>query len=141
MQFYGYVRLDPCICDYPEEGCSADIYVGNDEINCSIKLPTKQTKEVSFKINRLRSWQVAFLVSTSLTLCLNSLSLHENYGCQGRADLGVYFKSLPSAHVPLQTYPETYSLGNSKPSRLTLLCFLPSLAFHVILYLPLSCRR
>ncbi|NXC73536.1 SNX31 protein, partial [Anhinga anhinga] len=51
MQFYGYVRLDPCICDYPEEGCSVDIYVGNNEINCCIKLPTKQTKEVSFKVN------------------------------------------------------------------------------------------
>ncbi|CAM9290126.1 unnamed protein product [Bubo scandiacus] len=64
MQFYGYVRLDPCICDYPEEGCSADIYVGNNEINCCIKLPTNQIKEVSFKINRLRSWQVAFLGAT-----------------------------------------------------------------------------
>ncbi|NXT89931.1 SNX31 protein, partial [Anhinga rufa] len=64
MQFYGYVRLDPCICDYLEEGCSADIYVGNNEINCCIKLPTKQTKEVSFKVNRLKSWQVAFLGAT-----------------------------------------------------------------------------
>ncbi|KFV58560.1 Sorting nexin-31, partial [Tyto alba] len=64
VQFYGYVRLDPCICDYPEEGCSADIYVGNNEINCCIKLPTNQIKEVSFKINRLRRWQVAFLGAT-----------------------------------------------------------------------------
>ncbi|XP_074753725.1 sorting nexin-31 [Athene noctua] len=64
MQFYGYIRLDPCICDYPEEGCSADIYVGNNEINCCVKLPTNQIKEVSFKINRLRSWQVAFLGAT-----------------------------------------------------------------------------
>uniref|UniRef100_A0A8B9SIG0 Sorting nexin 31 n=1 Tax=Anas platyrhynchos TaxID=8839 RepID=A0A8B9SIG0_ANAPL len=64
VQFYGYVRLDPCICDYPEVGCSAEIYAGNNEINCCIKLPTNQTKEVSFKINRLRSWQVTFLVST-----------------------------------------------------------------------------
>ncbi|XP_014821065.1 PREDICTED: sorting nexin-31 isoform X3 [Calidris pugnax] len=61
MQFYGYVRLDPCVCDYPEEGCSVDIYVGKNEINCYIKLPAKQTKEVSFKIDRLRSWQVTFL--------------------------------------------------------------------------------
>uniref|UniRef100_A0A493TXP0 Sorting nexin 31 n=1 Tax=Anas platyrhynchos platyrhynchos TaxID=8840 RepID=A0A493TXP0_ANAPP len=61
VQFYGYVRLDPCICDYPEVGCSAEIYAGNNEINCCIKLPTNQTKEVSFKINRLRSWQVTFL--------------------------------------------------------------------------------
>ncbi|XP_035172107.1 sorting nexin-31 isoform X1 [Oxyura jamaicensis] len=61
VQFYGYIRLDPCICDYPEVGCSAEIYAGNNEINCCIKLPTNQTKEVSFKINRLRSWQVTFL--------------------------------------------------------------------------------
>uniref|UniRef100_A0A8C3B958 Sorting nexin 31 n=1 Tax=Cairina moschata TaxID=8855 RepID=A0A8C3B958_CAIMO len=61
VQFYGYVRLDLCICDYPEVGCSAEIYAGNNEINCCIKLPTNQTKEVSFKINRLRSWQVTFL--------------------------------------------------------------------------------
>ncbi|XP_055654719.1 sorting nexin-31 isoform X2 [Falco peregrinus] len=61
IQFYGYVRLDPCMCDYPEEGCTADVYVGNNEINCCIKLPTNQIKEVSFKINRLRSWQVTFL--------------------------------------------------------------------------------
>lgn len=77
VRFYGYVRLDPCICDYPEDGCSADIYVGNNEINCCIKLPINQTKEVSFKINRLRSWQVTFLVSTLLIVYLNSLSLHE----------------------------------------------------------------
>ncbi|NXT30800.1 SNX31 protein, partial [Pelecanoides urinatrix] len=64
MRFYGYIRLDPCICDYPKEGCSADIYVGNNEINCCIKLPTNQTKEVSFKINRLKSWQVTFLGAT-----------------------------------------------------------------------------
>ncbi|NXC49569.1 SNX31 protein, partial [Penelope pileata] len=64
VQFYGYVRLDPCVCDYPEAGCSAVIYVGNNEINCCIKLPANQTKEVSFKINRLRSWQVAFLGAT-----------------------------------------------------------------------------
>ncbi|KAM6444389.1 LOW QUALITY PROTEIN: sorting nexin-31 [Rhynochetos jubatus] len=64
MKFYGYVRLDPCICDYPEGSCSADIRVGNSEINCCVKLPTNQTKEVSFKINRLRSWQVTFLGAT-----------------------------------------------------------------------------
>ncbi|KAM9023376.1 LOW QUALITY PROTEIN: sorting nexin-31 [Ara ararauna] len=78
MQFYGYVRIDPCICDFPEEGCSADIFVGNNETHCCIKQPTNQTKGVSFKINRLRSWQVTFLVSTSLILYLNALFLHEN---------------------------------------------------------------
>ncbi|NWQ64684.1 SNX31 protein, partial [Neopipo cinnamomea] len=60
MQFYGYIQPDPCICDYPEEGCSADIYVDNGKINFCITLPTNQIKEVSFKINRLRSWEVTF---------------------------------------------------------------------------------
>ncbi|NXE33780.1 SNX31 protein, partial [Ptilorrhoa leucosticta] len=63
MQFYGMYSLmfDPFICDYPEESCSAEIHVGNDEISCCITLPTNQIKEVSFKINRLRIWQVSFL--------------------------------------------------------------------------------
>ncbi|NXS97967.1 SNX31 protein, partial [Jacana jacana] len=88
MQFYGYVRLDPCSCDYPEEGCSVDVYVGNNEINCCIKLPTKQTKEVSFKINRLRSWQVAFLVRFFLFVFYqddedNTLELRFEYNDSG----------------------------------------------------------
>uniref|UniRef100_A0A8C8S4N9 Sorting nexin 31 n=1 Tax=Pelusios castaneus TaxID=367368 RepID=A0A8C8S4N9_9SAUR len=61
---YGYIQLDPCTCDYPEEGCSAAVHVGNNEISCCIKSPGNQTKEVSFKINRVRCWQVTFLVST-----------------------------------------------------------------------------
>ncbi|KAM9386837.1 LOW QUALITY PROTEIN: sorting nexin-31 [Phaethornis superciliosus] len=64
VQLYGYVWLDLCTCDCAEEGCLADICVGNNEINCCIKLPTNQTKEVSFKINRSRSWQVIFLGAT-----------------------------------------------------------------------------
>ncbi|NXC14896.1 SNX31 protein, partial [Corythaeola cristata] len=83
IQFYGYVRLDPCICDYPEEGCSADIYVGNNEINCRIKLPTSQTKEVSFKINRLRSWQVTFLCTTKNGEDDDTLELRFEYNDSG----------------------------------------------------------
>ncbi|NXJ97765.1 SNX31 protein, partial [Corythaixoides concolor] len=82
-QFYGYIRLDPCICDYPEEGCSADIYVGNNEINCCIKLPTSQTKEVSFKINRLRSWQVTFLCATKNGEEDDTLELRLEYNDSG----------------------------------------------------------
>ncbi|XP_053875569.1 sorting nexin-31 isoform X4 [Malaclemys terrapin pileata] len=61
VQHYGYIQLDPCTCDYPEVGCSAAVHVGNNEISCCIKLPSNQTKEVSFKINRVRCWQVTFL--------------------------------------------------------------------------------
>ncbi|KAM9164265.1 sorting nexin-31 isoform 3-T3 [Pangshura tecta] len=61
VQHYGYIQLDPCTCDYPEVGCSAAVHVGNNEISCCIKLPSNQTKEVSFRINRVRCWQVTFL--------------------------------------------------------------------------------
>uniref|UniRef100_A0A8C3FHE9 Sorting nexin 31 n=1 Tax=Chrysemys picta bellii TaxID=8478 RepID=A0A8C3FHE9_CHRPI len=75
VQHYGYIQLDPCTCDYPEVGCSAAVHVGNNEISCCIKLPSNQTKAVSFKINRVRCWQVTFLVSTLLTLhsCLKKI--------------------------------------------------------------------
>ncbi|XP_042320393.1 sorting nexin-31 [Sceloporus undulatus] len=65
VQHYGYIQLDPCSCDYPEVGCTAAIHVGNNEISCCIKLPSNQIKEVSFKINRVRCWQVTFLGSVT----------------------------------------------------------------------------
>ncbi|KAL7984146.1 hypothetical protein Chor_002716 [Crotalus horridus] len=63
IQHYGYIQLAPCSCDYPEVGCTATIHVGNNEISCCIKLPSNQIKEVNFKINRIRCWQVTFLGS------------------------------------------------------------------------------
>nr|XP_060631658.1 sorting nexin-31 isoform X2 [Anolis sagrei ordinatus] len=65
VRHYGYIQLDPCSCDYPEVGCTAAIHVGNNEISCCIKLPSNQIKEVSFKINRVRCWQVTFLGSVT----------------------------------------------------------------------------
>ncbi|XP_077207897.1 sorting nexin-31 isoform X2 [Paroedura picta] len=65
VKHYGYMRLDPCSCDYPEVGCTAAIHVGNNEISCCIKLPSNQTKEVNFKINRVRCWQVTLVGSLS----------------------------------------------------------------------------
>ncbi|XP_075776386.1 sorting nexin-31 isoform X4 [Pelodiscus sinensis] len=61
VQHYGYIQLDPCTCDYPEVGCSAAVHIGNNEISCCIKLPSNQTKQASFKISRVRCWQVTFL--------------------------------------------------------------------------------
>ncbi|XP_048364280.1 sorting nexin-31 isoform X1 [Sphaerodactylus townsendi] len=65
VQHYGYMQLDPCSCDYPEVGCTAAIHIGNNELSCQIKLPSDQIKEVNFKINRVRCWQVTFLGSLS----------------------------------------------------------------------------
>ncbi|XP_058034220.1 sorting nexin-31 isoform X6 [Ahaetulla prasina] len=72
IQHYGYIQLAPCSCDYPEVGCTATIHVGNNEISCCIKLPGNQIKEVNFKINRIRCWQVTFLAFL-LSSCLKKI--------------------------------------------------------------------
>ncbi|KAM3678920.1 LOW QUALITY PROTEIN: sorting nexin-31 [Ammospiza maritima maritima] len=48
-----------------KESCSADIHVANDEISYCMTLPTNKL-EFSFKINRLRIWQVTFLAAPSV---------------------------------------------------------------------------
>uniref|UniRef100_F6YQY9 Sorting nexin-31 n=1 Tax=Ornithorhynchus anatinus TaxID=9258 RepID=F6YQY9_ORNAN len=58
---HGYLQLDPCTCDYPEAGCGVAISLGNDEISCCIQLPSNQTREVNFKMSRVKCWQVTFL--------------------------------------------------------------------------------
>ncbi|XP_057353842.1 sorting nexin-31 isoform X5 [Manis pentadactyla] len=61
VRHYGYVQLDPCVCDYPEPGCSVVLSVGDHEINCCVTLPDNQTQDVIFHINRVKCWQVTFL--------------------------------------------------------------------------------
>ncbi|XP_074056758.1 sorting nexin-31 isoform X1 [Macrotis lagotis] len=61
VQHYGYLQLDTCTCDYPEPGCVATVSVGSNEISCHLKLPGHQTREVDFKMSRIKSWQVTFL--------------------------------------------------------------------------------
>ncbi|XP_059021895.1 sorting nexin-31 isoform X3 [Mustela nigripes] len=61
VRHYGYWRLDPCTCDYPQPGCGAVLSVGKDEISCCITLPDNQTQEVIFQMNRVKRWQVTFL--------------------------------------------------------------------------------
>ncbi|KAM5211997.1 sorting nexin-31 isoform 3-T3 [Hipposideros larvatus] len=61
VQHYGYMQLDPCICDYPEPGCGAILSVGNNEISCCITLPDNQTQDIIFQMNRVKCWQVTFL--------------------------------------------------------------------------------
>ncbi|KAK2504134.1 hypothetical protein MC885_021497 [Smutsia gigantea] len=63
VRHYGYVQLDPCICDYPEPGCGVVLSVGNHEISCCITLPDNQTQDVNFHMNRVKCWQVTFLYS------------------------------------------------------------------------------
>ncbi|XP_004457130.3 sorting nexin-31 [Dasypus novemcinctus] len=61
VRHYGYIRLDPCTCDFPEPGCEATVAVGNDEICCRVALPDNQTRDVVFQMSRVKCWQVTFL--------------------------------------------------------------------------------
>ncbi|XP_037659185.1 sorting nexin-31 isoform X2 [Choloepus didactylus] len=61
VHHYGYMQLDPCICDYPEPGCEAVVSVGNDQISCCITLPDNKTQDVVFQMNKVKCWQVTFL--------------------------------------------------------------------------------
>ncbi|XP_023555705.1 sorting nexin-31 isoform X2 [Octodon degus] len=72
VQHYGYVRLDPCLCDHPEPGCRAVLSIGNDEINCSVTLPDHQTRDVTFQLSRVKCWQVTFLAFL-LSSCLKKM--------------------------------------------------------------------
>ncbi|XP_053516786.1 sorting nexin-31 isoform X2 [Artibeus jamaicensis] len=61
VQHYGYVQLDPCVCDYPQPGCAAVLSVGNHEISCRVTLPDDRTQDITFQMSRVKCWQVTFL--------------------------------------------------------------------------------
>nr|XP_060610800.1 sorting nexin-17 [Anolis sagrei ordinatus] len=58
LKYYGYLKFDPCITDFPEKGCHVIVGAGNSELNFQVKLPNDQIKEGSFKVTRMRCWRV-----------------------------------------------------------------------------------
>uniref|UniRef100_A0A8D0L100 Sorting nexin-17 n=1 Tax=Sphenodon punctatus TaxID=8508 RepID=A0A8D0L100_SPHPU len=58
LKYYGYLKFDPCITDFPEKGCHVVVSAGNNELNFQVKLPSDQVKEGSFKVTRMRCWRV-----------------------------------------------------------------------------------
>uniref|UniRef100_UPI00398F53F6 sorting nexin-17 isoform X5 n=1 Tax=Pristiophorus japonicus TaxID=55135 RepID=UPI00398F53F6 len=58
LKYYGYIKFDPCITDFPEKGCHVIVSAGNNELNFHVKLPNDQIKEGSFKVTRMRCWRV-----------------------------------------------------------------------------------
>ncbi|KAM9782684.1 sorting nexin-17 [Neosynchiropus ocellatus] len=58
LKYYGYIKFDPCVTDFPEPGCQVIISAGNNELNFHVKLPNEQMKEGSFKVTRMRCWRV-----------------------------------------------------------------------------------
>lgn len=63
LKYYGYIKFDPCVTDFPEKGCQVIVSAGNNELNFHVKLPSEQMKEGSFKVTRMRCWRVTSSVS------------------------------------------------------------------------------
>ncbi|NWH58128.1 SNX17 protein, partial [Geococcyx californianus] len=65
LKYYGYIKFDPCITDFPEKGCHVVVSAGNNELNFQVRLPNEQIKEGSFKVTRMRCWRVTSSVPMS----------------------------------------------------------------------------
>ncbi|CAM1322467.1 SNX17 (predicted) [Pycnogonum litorale] len=62
LKFYGYLKFQPCISDYPEPKTEVTISAGNRELNFNFKLQGG-VKEGIFKVTRMRVWRI----TTSIT--------------------------------------------------------------------------
>ncbi|KAM6954269.1 sorting nexin-17 [Aplochiton taeniatus] len=58
LKYFGYIKFDPCVTDFPEKGCHVIVSAGNNELNFHVKLPNDLMKEGSFKVTRMRCWRV-----------------------------------------------------------------------------------
>lgn len=65
LKYYGYLKFDPCVTDFPEKGCHVVVSAGNNELNFQVRLPNEQIKEGSFKVTRMRCWRVTSSVSAA----------------------------------------------------------------------------
>uniref|UniRef100_A0A672P3Q3 Sorting nexin-17 n=1 Tax=Sinocyclocheilus grahami TaxID=75366 RepID=A0A672P3Q3_SINGR len=72
LKYYGYIKFDPCITDFPEKGCHVIVGAGNNELNFHVKLPSDQMKEGSFKVTRMRCWRVTSS-AIMMSICLQSM--------------------------------------------------------------------
>uniref|UniRef100_A0A3B4DBD6 Sorting nexin-17 n=1 Tax=Pygocentrus nattereri TaxID=42514 RepID=A0A3B4DBD6_PYGNA len=81
LKYFGYIKFDPCITDFPEKGCHVIVSAGNNELNFHVKLPNNQMKEGSFKVTRMRCWRVTSSVTNpcSSSKCEVKLELAFEY--------------------------------------------------------------
>uniref|UniRef100_A0A8C3SVL0 Sorting nexin 17 n=1 Tax=Chelydra serpentina TaxID=8475 RepID=A0A8C3SVL0_CHESE len=63
LKYYGYLKFEPCVTDFPEKGCQVIVSAGSSELNFQVRLPSEQIKEGSFKVTRMRCWRVTSSVS------------------------------------------------------------------------------
>ena len=67
LKFYGYLVFRPCITDHPEPHTRVTVAIGKSVLNMRILSPSGETKEVCFKITRMRCWRIMRGESTTTT--------------------------------------------------------------------------
>uniref|UniRef100_A0A674PLP1 Sorting nexin 17 n=1 Tax=Takifugu rubripes TaxID=31033 RepID=A0A674PLP1_TAKRU len=84
LKYYGYIKFDPCITDFPEKGCQVIVSAGNNELNFHVKLPNEQMKEGSFKVTRMRCWRVT---SSQVPLANGTTNTCSSSKCEVKLEL------------------------------------------------------
>ncbi|KAI4504661.1 hypothetical protein M0802_000211 [Mischocyttarus mexicanus] len=64
LQYYGYLRFAPCLCDYPEPKSKVIVGIGKNELNLNI-LNSPNNTELACKITRIRCWRITTLTNIS----------------------------------------------------------------------------
>lgn len=58
LPFYGFLVFRPCITDHPEEHTPATVALGRASLNMRLALAGGESREVSFKVTRMRCWRI-----------------------------------------------------------------------------------
>ncbi|XP_074601507.1 sorting nexin 17 isoform X2 [Brevipalpus obovatus] len=63
LKYYGFVRFEPCICDYPVEETRVEVRAGGMELVLAPQSTKGESVEHNFRVTRIRCWR--------LTTCLD----------------------------------------------------------------------
>jgi len=58
LPFYGFLVFRPCITNHPEEYTQVTVALGRASLNMRLHTPSGETKEISFKVTRMRCWRI-----------------------------------------------------------------------------------
>merc|ERR1719334_602020 len=58
LPFYGFLVFRPAITDHPEEHTQVTVSLGRAGLNMRLHTPSGDTREVSFKVTRMRCWRI-----------------------------------------------------------------------------------
>ncbi|CAD5113524.1 DgyrCDS2686 [Dimorphilus gyrociliatus] len=62
LKFYGYIKFEPCVTNYPHDNCNVIIAAGNKEMIFRIEIAPNTFKGGVFKITRIRCWRITTAV-------------------------------------------------------------------------------